>query len=552
MSLATAQHFDAIALHIVKPEIDASLLQVQNALSAYIDDTSNTFGLAEASENMRQIHGVLSLLEIAGAIELAQATSQLINHIVADTTKVTDQQLGAVSEGLMMLSRYLEFVVLRENLLPHFLLPSINRIYAELDQPLLREGYFLQPYLSIIQLPNLNLNLQKPEISPAQVNQLLALYKTSLNHLLKKQANALDFQAIKLVGHFTSMLAAGSSSELYWHAINTAFTDLQSCGLNAVRLRSLILIERNLQKFVTNTAVFVPTEQDIADALTLSACRDHEEADELRQQLGLNDYLISDAQASLLGRYLHGPDSATIHVTTELMQQEISDIKNKIDSMQHGDSIDSSFSAIGEQLHQLANTLSLLNLGDAGTLLSYQANQISSWRDMTNIEEINNLMDALLYAGNALTVLDRSYIAGTSKLPFHNLHISLHQLEEAGETLVKESRESLNMSMRALTSYLETKDLLHMNNVPAMFETIAGALAFMDATAGRDMLKQAAQYVERAFAPDQTTPPDSHHINLLANVMVSVEHYLESLEQQKPLGIRPFEIGLKSVQELAA
>ena len=214
MSLATAQHFDAIALHIVKPEIDASLLQVQNALSAYIDDTSNTFGLTEASENMRQIHGVLSLLEIAGAVELAQATSQLINHIVADTTKVTDQQLGAVSEGLMMLSRYLEFVVLRENLLPHFLLPSINRIYAVLDQPLLREGYFLQPYLSIIQLPNLNLNLQKPEISPSQINQLLALYKTSLNHLLKKQANALDFQAIKLVGHFTSMLAAGSSSEL--------------------------------------------------------------------------------------------------------------------------------------------------------------------------------------------------------------------------------------------------------------------------------------------------------------------------------------------------
>ena len=74
----------------------------------------------------------------------------------------------------------------------------------------------------------------------------------------------------------------------------------------------------------------------------------------------------------------------------------------------------------------------------------------------------------------------------------------------------------------------------------------------MNATAGGDMLKQAAQYVERAFAPDQTTPPDSHHINLLANVMVSVDHYLDSLEQQKPLGIRPFEIGLKSVQELAA
>lgn len=552
MSLATAQHFDAIALHIVKPEIDASLLQVQNALSAYIDDISNTFGLAEASENMKQIHGVLSLLDITGAVELSEATSRLINHIVVNTARVTDQQLGAVSEGLMMLSRYLEFVVLRENLLPHFLLPSINRIYAELGQPLLREGFFLQPYLSIIQLPRLNLHLQKPDISASQMNQLLALYKTSLNHLLKKQANALDFQAIKLVGHFASMLAAGSSSELYWHAINTAFTDLQHCTLNDVRLRSLILIERNLQKFIGSTAAFTATEQDMADALTLSACRDHAEADALRQQLGLTDYLISDAQAGLLGRYLHGPDSATIHATTDLMQQEITDIKNKIDSMQHGDSIDSSFAAIGEQLHQLASALSLLNLAEASTLLADQASQVAGWRDLTQIQAVNHLMDVLLYAGNALTVLDRSYIAGTSKLPFHNLRISLHQLEEAGETLVRESRESLNMSMRALTSYLESKDLLHMHNVPAMLETIAGALAFMNATAGRDMLKQAARYVARAFAPDQPAPPDSHHINLLANVLVSVEYYLDSLEQQKPLGIRPFAIGLKSVQELAA
>lgn len=552
MSLATAQHFDAIALHIVKPEIDASLLQVQNALSAYIDDISNTFGLAEASENMKQIHGVLSLLDITGAVELSEATSRLINHIVVNTARVTDQQLGAVSEGLMMLSRYLEFVVLRENLLPHFLLPSINRIYAELGQPLLREGFFLQPYLSIIQLPRLNLHLQKPDISASQMNQLLALYKTSLNHLLKKQANALDFQAIKLVGHFASMLAAGSSSELYWHAINTAFTDLQHCTLNDVRLRSLILIERNLQKFIGSAAAFTATEQDMADALTLSACRDHAEADALRQQLGLTDYLISDAQAGLLGRYLHGPDSATIHATTDLMQQEITDIKNKIDSMQHGDSIDSSFAAIGEQLHQLASALSLLNLAEASTLLADQASQVAGWRDLTQIQAVNHLMDVLLYAGNALTVLDRSYIAGTSKLPFHNLRISLHQLEEAGETLVRESRESLNMSMRALTSYLESKDLLHMHNVPAMLETIAGALAFMNATAGRDMLKQAARYVARAFAPDQPAPPDSHHINLLANVLVSVEYYLDSLEQQKPLGIRPFAIGLKSVQELAA
>lgn len=551
MSLAHAQHFDAIALHIVKSEIDASLLQVQNALSAYIDDNSNTFGLTEAAESMNQVYGVLRLLEITGAIELADVTSQLMNAIVANLGHTTDAQLGAISEGLMLLSRYLEFVVLRENLLPQFLLPTINRIRQVLNLPLLREGYFLEPYLSIIQLPKLNLNLQKPDISAEQSQQLTILYKASLNHILQKKNNPLDFQAIKLVSHFASMLAANSSSELYWHAVDTALTELEFCKLSDSRLRTLVQIERNLARFVVDTANFNPSAEDISDILTLSACRDHQAADELRQQLGLNDYVMSDTQAGFLARYLFGPDSNTIHTTTSLMQKEITSIKNKIDSMQHGDLVDESFDSIAEQLHQVANALTLLNLEEASTLIAYQGHQVANWQDLSNVEDVNNLMDALLYAGNALTVLDRSYVAGANKLPFHNLHISLHQLEEAREELIKQSRESLTLSMHSLTGYMESKDVLHMTNIPAMFDCISGALLFLDAPVGRDILKTAADYVTRAFAPEQPEPTQNA-INLLANIMVSVDHYLEGLQLVKPISLKPFAVGLKSADQLKA
>lgn len=551
MSLAHAQHFDAIALHIVKSEIDASLSQVQNALSAYVDDSNNTFGLSDAAESMSQVHGVLRLLEINGAIELADVTSQLMNLIIANLPHTNDQQLGAISEGLMLLSRYLEFVVLRENLLPQFLLPSINRIRNALNLPMLREGYFLQPYLGIVQMPKLNLNLQQPDITSEQTQQLSVLYKASLNRILKKQANTLDFQAIKLVSHFASMLATQTQSELYWYAVNTALTELEYCELSDVRMRTLVQIERNLTHFVINTTGFAPDTQDMADILTLSACRDHQAADELRDQLGLNDYVMSDAQAGLLARYLFGPDSETIHTATKLMQQEIDSIKNKVDSMQHGDLVDNGFEAISDQLHQVASALILLNLEEASTLIAYQGHQASTWKDLSNVEDVNNLMDALLYAGNALTVLDRSYVAGANKLPFHNLHISLHQLEEAREMLVKQSRESLNMSMRSLTGYMESKDLLHMNNIPAMFECIAGALVFLDAPTGRDILKVASDYITRAFIPEQAAP-SIQSIELLANIIATVDYYLEGLEQAKPLSLHPFAVGLDSANQLKA
>lgn len=551
MSIDTAQHFDAISLHIVKAEVDASLAQVEGALSAFIDDNSNIFGLSDAAENMSQIHGVLQLLEITGAIELSDVMSKLLTHISTHAAKTSDQQLGAMSEGLMMLSRYLEFALLRENLLPQFLLPSINIIRKQLQLPLLREGYFLNSYLSIVQVPTLNFEAQTVEINDTQWAQLVVLYKSSLNRILQKQANSLDYKALKLIGYFVHAKSSQTASALYWYAVDNALTDLENCKLSDTRLRVLVQIERHLTSFIHQPNDFQPSAEDLSDILSLAGCRDHQESDTLRQQLGLNDYLMNDTESSLLARYLFGPDSKTIHLTTELMHQEIVDIKNKIDSMQHGDQIDQGFESIAEQIHQLSLALSLLNLHDASEAAKKQSSIVSQWKDLTNMTQVNALMDALLFTGNQLSILDRKYIAGANKLPFNNPYISLHQLDEANNAVIQECRDSLALSMSALSAYLESGDLLNMNNVPAMFESIAGALLFINAPLGHEILHNAAAYVTSGFAPENTAPTELQ-ISLLANAIMSVDHYLESLQMNKPISIHPFDVGLESARQLLA
>lgn len=551
MSIDTAQHFDAISLHIVKAEIDASLAQVEGALSAFIDDNNNTFGLTEAVENMNQIHGVIQLLEISGATDLSDAMRQLLAHIASHTAETTHKQLGAMSEGLMMLSRYLEFVLLRENQLPQFLLPTINIIRQQLQLPLLREGHFLNAYLSIVQVPQLQFDNQPVDISDKQWQQLLSLYKTALSRILRKQANSLDYQAMKLVGYFVHAKSKQSPAALYWYAVSNALTDMEKCQLSDTRLRVLIQIERNLDSFTKQANGFVPDMDDMSDILSLAGCRDHQESDQLRQQLGLDDYLMSDTDANLLARYLFGPDSNTIHITTQLMHQEVADIKNKIDSLQHGDQVDVSFNDIAVQIHQLSQALSLLNLNDAAVTTQKQAGLVAQWKDLTNLDQVNGLMDALQFTGNQLSMLDRRYIAGADTLPFNNPYISLPQLDEANTVVIQECRDSLALSMSALTAYLESGDLLNMNNVPAMFESIAGALLFINAPLGYEILHHSGQYVARAFAPDQPAPGEQH-IALLANAIVSVDHYLESLQQHKPISIHPFDVGLESAKQLLA
>ena len=111
---AHAAHFDVASLHLVKPEIDLSLAQVESVLSVFVDDDQNTSGLADAAETMVQIHGILRLLNLFGASELSGAMAHSMKDIAAHPSNIREERLAAIGEGLMVLHRYLEFVLLRE------------------------------------------------------------------------------------------------------------------------------------------------------------------------------------------------------------------------------------------------------------------------------------------------------------------------------------------------------------------------------------------------------------------------------------------------------
>ena len=142
-SLHHEQHFDISSLHIVKSEIDASINQVEAALDLYMSDHSNTVGLFDSADSIKQVSGILRLLRMDGAIELCDATHLILVHICEHLDAADDSQITALSEGLMTLSRYLEFVLLRETLSPQLLLPITNKIHRLLNKPIISEGQFL-------------------------------------------------------------------------------------------------------------------------------------------------------------------------------------------------------------------------------------------------------------------------------------------------------------------------------------------------------------------------------------------------------------------------
>lgn len=541
-------HFDVASLHLVKPEIDVSLKQVESALSIFVDDEHNTAGLMDAADAMLQIHGILRLLELYGASELSGAMGKLLRDIAENPAQTKEDRLSAIGEGLMVLSRYLEFVLLRETLLPHLLLPVTNTLNRLAGLPLIREGHFLTPYLTDEQLLSPSTASLDDAAQAPVIAFLGKMYRHGLANILADQAQPRDYQLLQRACQEMAKLSSDSAAALYWQAAQAATTELYTIrSLNASRKRVLASIERRFSK--TGHPI---DNHELLDVLAMAVCRDNELAAVLRDQLLLTDKVATDRTSAQLASFLFGPDSEVIHTVTALIHDEVGAIKTLIDTIARGEAVEGGYGLVADRLQWLAQTLTMLNLNDAAAELDRQTALLRAWTDAPDQDRLNDLMDTLMIAENAITLLAKSYTPGVVTLPLNNMRISLHQLDTACTVLISESRGTLGLAMRSLLSFIESNgDMLHMENVPVMLESVSGAMEFLNAPRGRDILKNAASYVAHHFGAGHEAPSMSH-IDRLADAITCIDYYLESVEIKKPAGERPFNVGERSLAELSA
>lgn len=546
----TVMHFDTASLHVVKPEIDLSLQQVENALTTFIDDPQNVAGLFEGADTLLQIHGILRLLELHGASELANAMAQLLRQHADQPSKAKEQQLSIIGEGLMLLSRYLEFILLRETALPHLLLPITNTLRQAAHLPLLSESYFLQSDFEKININN-NGNLPQFLLNPAKrplIDFLHRMYQSGFAKVLKRHAQARDLQLIQRACQEMADLSTHTQSALYWQSAYDAVADLaQVQPLSASRLRVLVHIERQLAQ--PEQAIPIHALRDV---VAFAARQDHSHAQRLRQELQLDQSIITDQTTTELSRFLFGPDGEVIHTVTDLVHEEINLLKNSLDSISHMQVAGEHYNQVADQLMALGQTLTLLSQSAAAEQIKQQAAQVRVWQQTPNQQQLNLLMDALLMAENATTLLAKSYTPGVIMLPLNNMRISLYQLDDACRTLITESRGTLGLAMRSLLSLIESDgDMLHMENVPVMLISVSGALEFLNLPRGRDILKTTATYISSLFGADMPMP-SKQVLGHLADTLSCIDYYLESIEAKQPAGERAFEVGEQSLALLGA
>lgn len=546
----SANNFDLPSLHLLRSEIDVALKDAETHLSEFNDDSEQGPLLLDSVEVLLQLTDVLKLISLQGASELAEAIALCLKQLYDAGDNNDSERIMDLSEAIMTLDRYIEFVLLKETLEPTLLLPIINKLYKHLDKPELDITTFARLNSTSISIANPEKNYQSLSSLNLDIDKLSKAYRAGLSVLLTKTTATLNEGEQKKLTAMTAACAliAAHTDTLFWQAATAAVTDIaEILPLSNARKRTLIFVEQQFHDYLPIN------DHRFADLVSFASKRDHAQARALEQQYAINR--MDDQQREQMKRFLFGPNRKVTDTLNELIQAQINEIKQKVDVYTRQDDTQSSSTdnqQIAGDLTALGGAMKLLGLQDATDALYQAAEAVKTWQTPTP-DDFDKLLNSMMVAENASILMAKAHTPGAVNMPLHNCNISMHQLDTAYETLVAECRLAIKEIEATISSYimdpLSNQDSIDV--VAAMLQQVSGAVRFLQLGNSVHLLSRLVKFIQN-YVFDEARGVNQDNLEYIADILMAVDYQLDGLEKKHPVGKQAMIIGQRSLSQLLA
>lgn len=541
--------FNLPSLHLLHDEIIVTLKDTEIHLSEFNDDNSQAPLLLDSITVLKQLSCIFELISLVGAEVLNTAIVNGLQRLYDSGDNNDTSLIMDLSEAIMTLDRYVEFVLLTESVEPTLLLPIINKLNAHGQMASIESDYFATFGSSSVIIANPEKNFQPLHELDLDTELLTYAYRSGLGIALLNQDGVVSQDAQKKLDAMSAACAliAAKSKSLFWQAAAAAVTDIATIfPLNLSQKHTLIYLEQQFQSYLPIM------DKRFADLVSFACQRNNEAAQLLREQYAINQ--LEDPQREQMKRFLFGPNRALTDTLNAIIQTQINTIKEDVDSYARGDSLnpaDMQTAQIIEQLTVLGSALRLLGLSNAASSLSTAADAVNQWR-APSPEDFDHLLLALMHAENATISMAEMHTPGAIYLPLNNPHISLHQLNTAYDTLIQESRTAIASAEQAINDYLSEpeRDMLNIQNIPEMLRQVAGAVRFLQLPTPASMLSQLANYIQQRIESGHRI--DDSTLAYIADVIMAVDHHLDGFEHNRPVSKQALDVGQQSLSQLLA
>ena len=274
-------------------------------------------------------------------------------------------------------------------------------------------------------------------------------------------------------------------------------------------------------------------------------------AAEVRGVFGL-ERGVSDTVLQSELALMAGARGSVIRSVAGALKDEINQVKETLDLASQGVA-DTDYAGVAGGLRRIASTLEMVSKEHEANLLRERADKVADWPSDVDADspDFHALVDDLLAAENTVASLERSLAPSDDvRRDATNTRISLYQLDDARMTVVGECRAGLALAKRSLASYMENNwDPMHLTNLPGTFASVSGGLMFLELERACAVIRACRTHIEtRLIGGDE--PPGQPAMETLADALTGVDYYLESMEEQKPIGEGVLDVSEQAMAEL--
>jgi len=544
----TAQQVHYNAIRWVKKELDQTLAEARGELDALLETPDDITHLQQLRNLFRQVQGVLEMVEIQGGVLLLEELRALLNVYADGELRNRNEALEVITRAIVQLPDYLDYIQRGNADVPIVLLPLLNDIRTSrgaglLSDKVLALGDIDQDQQALVDLPFVKEDLQRiaRALRPLLQLTLLGWYKNQ----------AVDRNLLKIAAIFHRLATASrkpESKRLWW--ISQAVAEALQCHAleSSVTIKALFgKVDRQLKILIgfgeEHFARQVPLEL-IKNLLfyVASANRGNSTVNMVKAVYHLNN-IASDGDSLELARAsMSGPNEGVYESIASALLEDINEIKERLEVYSLADNPDNEqLEAMTQLFSRLGDTLSMLGLSRLRESMATESRMLRMTMrrdgDMP-AEQLQGVAEALMDAEMEVRAFaaDRRVperITLQSESVNHDLAaLPEHEYQQVLSAVIHESLVIISHCKEGILAYVGKPEELHpMIQIPALLKEMKGAMVMLPLASIVPIIEGLEDYIE-VFMNKQHTPGDKE-LDALADTIVSLEFYLESLHTGK-------------------
>lgn len=553
------------SLTMVSDELVSTIEQSASSLEDFVRSPDSAQPLQNCVEMIDQVRGTLRLLELQGAVELAEEIVEALNEFTVGNMDHSDQLLTAITSAFFILPRYLEYVQQAKNALPNLMIPSINEIRTSRQKKPIYEGVFFGPVETDFQPVSVSVDVDAAE-KLSLSKRVRHMYQIGLLNTIRDQQVRGALGMMQRATERMAIIAGQQMSAEFWTLAAASIEALRLGDMPLTVPRKLLL--SSVDAFLRS--VIKSNLEDLSHAADQTILREFyyllvlsgvssPKVDAALDRLvtPVLQYTEAELQAELDA--LKGPSLQTFESMSSVLTDELNKAKQRLEALSEIQMASpEDYSELIELLVRIVDTMKVVGLESAASQLAADVEQIKEWSDQSVLpssQQLVEVADTFMYIDSAI-----SRLANTAESGFYREHsndadrrevIAMSQLEEAQMIVFKEMQDGLLAIKRALTAFSESDyEVGHIANAASILRSIKGGFVIMGYDRAAFVVARCIQFVIEDLTQGEPSAAIEQLLETFADAIISLEYYIDALMEDRSADDSVLEVAEESLQAM--